>query len=106
MSSHPAIPSTMKAFVLQGNHKAGVETYPVPSIDDNKVLVQVVAIGQNPTDWKSIRFFDRRGVISGCDYSGHVVKTGRNVTLLSVGDHVAGFVIGATFKDRGAFANT
>lgn len=100
----PALPSTMKAFVFRGNQNAGVETVPVPTIDDDEVLVQVVAVGQNPTDWKSIKYFDRHGVISGCDYSGYVVKTGKNVSTLSVGDDVAGFVMGATFKDRGAFA--
>lgn len=44
------------------------------------------------------------GSISGCDWSGYVVKTGKNVSTLAVGAHVAGFVMGATFKDRGAFA--
>ena len=44
------------------------------------------------------------GSISGCDWSGYVVKTGKNVSTPAVGAHVAGFVMGATFKDRGAFA--
>lgn len=52
----------------------------------------------------ALKLFEKTGVISGCDYSGHVVKTGKNVTLLSVGDHVAGFVQGSNHKDRGAFA--
>ena len=115
----------MKAFVVQGNRKAGIETVPVPAIDDNDVLVHVVAVGQNPTDWKcksaghieprrayaqlrfsyaAVKLSDRAGVICGCDYSGYVVKIGKDVTLLSVGDHVAGFTHGSIFKDRGAFA--
>ena len=52
----------------------------------------------------AIKYFNRRGVISGCDYSGYIVKVGENVRDRAVGDHVAGFVMGATFSDRGAFA--
>lgn len=44
------------------------------------------------------------GSILGCDFSGYVVKTGYNVTIPKVGDHVAGFVHGATFSDEGAYA--
>ena len=40
----------------------------------------------------------------GCDWSGHVVKLGQNVTSVKVGDHVAGFVMGGMFPDGGAFA--
>ena len=41
--------------------------------------------------------------ICGCDWSGFVVKTGKDVDAVSVGDHVAGFVQGGTYQDRGAF---
>ena len=44
------------------------------------------------------------GTISGCDWSGYVVKVGKNVTTPTTGDHVAGFVHGSTYRDRGAFA--
>lgn len=44
------------------------------------------------------------GTICGCDWSGHVVQKGKNVTTLEIGDHVAGFVMGGTVIDRGAFA--
>ena len=42
--------------------------------------------------------------ICGCDWSGYVVKIGKDVTNFAVGDHAAGFVIGANWNDRGAFA--
>ena len=48
--------------------------------------------------------FKHTGTISGCDWSGHVVKIGKNVAQHAVGDHVAGFVHGGTYTDRGAFA--
>lgn len=44
------------------------------------------------------------GTISGCDWSGNVVQVGKNVKDISVGDHVAAFVHGGNYKDRGAFA--
>ena len=44
------------------------------------------------------------GTIIGCDWSGYVVKVGKNVTTPATGDHVAGFVHGNTYKDCGAFA--
>ena len=46
------IPKTMKALITQSNETAKVEEVPVPEIDDNEVLVKVVALAQNPTDWK------------------------------------------------------
>ena len=44
------------------------------------------------------------GSILGCDFSGVVVKVGKNVSTPKVGDHVAGFVHGAMYSDEGAFA--
>lgn len=45
------IPKTMKALVAH-DKKATVQEIPVPEIDDDEVLVKVVALAQNPTDWK------------------------------------------------------
>ncbi len=44
------------------------------------------------------------GTICGCDWSGYVAQVGKNVSNPSVGDHVAGFVQGGTYTDRGAYA--
>ncbi|GJE87536.1 zinc-binding alcohol dehydrogenase family protein [Phanerochaete sordida] len=98
------IPKTMKALVTQADKTAKIEEIPVPEIDDTEVLVKVVALAQNPTDWKHIKGITNPGTICGCDWSGYVVKTGRKVSSPAVGDHVAGFVHGGTYKDRGAFA--
>lgn len=94
----------MKALVTQANKTAAVKDIPVPTIDDDEILVQTVALAQNPTDWKFIQNVTNEGTIVGCDWSGYVVKTGKKVSTLSVGDHVAGFVQGGTYKDRGAYA--
>ena len=44
------------------------------------------------------------GSVVGCDLSGHVVRVGTNVSAPKVGEHVAGFVMGSTFADSGAYA--
>ena len=44
------------------------------------------------------------GTICGCDWSGYVVKIGKNVKSFANGEHAAGFVQGGTYTDRGAFA--
>lgn len=48
----PAIPKTMKAFITQPDKTGSVKEVPVPTIDDDEILVQTVALAQNPTDWK------------------------------------------------------
>ena len=115
----------MKALVTQPDRTVKVQEISVPEIDDNEVLVKIVAVAQNPVDWMCMwhylslnsrflahilvvlvypRILAAPNKILGLDWSGRVVKTGRNVTSLSVGDSVAGFDLGATYEDRGAFA--
>lgn len=52
MSAIAEVPKTMKALVTQANKTAVVKEIPVPTIDDDEILVQSVALAQNPTDWK------------------------------------------------------
>ncbi|KAI0636514.1 GroES-like protein [Trametes polyzona] len=105
MSESPGIPKTMKALVIEEGHRVAVKDHPVPQVGDNDILVKVHSVAQNPTDWKhvdSVRGVP--GTVLGCDFAGYVVKTGKNVSNLKVGDHVAGFVHGAAFPDEGAYA--
>lgn len=105
-------------------HRVSIKDHPVPPVGDDDVLIKTVSIAQNPTDWKrtfppNILLHTRAnqsstlvdvdsagtpGTILGCDFSGHVVKVGKNVKSPKIGDHVAGFVHGAAFPDEGAFA--
>lgn len=50
--SVPVVPKTMKALVTQPDKTAAVKEIPVPTIDDSEILVETVALAQNPTDWK------------------------------------------------------
>ncbi|CCL98245.1 uncharacterized protein FIBRA_00239 [Fibroporia radiculosa] len=102
--STTSIPKTMKALITQPDKTVAVQEIPVPTISDSEILVKTVAVAQNPTDWQYVDRVTNAGTISGCDWSGYVVAIGKYVTTPSVGDHVAGFVQGGTYKDRGAFA--
>ncbi|KAL4245995.1 zinc-containing alcohol dehydrogenase family protein [Abortiporus biennis] len=99
-----SIPMTMKALVTQENKTASLRDIPVPSIDDDELLIQNVAVAQNPTDWQYIDRVTNVDTIVGCDFSGYVVKIGKDVTSISVGDKVAGFTQGGNYTDRGAYA--
>ena len=47
-----SVPESMKALVTLARRAAAVEEVPVPGIDNDEVLVKVIAVAQNPTDWK------------------------------------------------------
>ena len=116
------IPATMKALVTQADNTAQVQDVAVPAIDADEVLVKVVAIAQNPIDWKctylrslhvagphshslvDVAYAANPGTICGSDWSGYVVKAGKNVTSPAIGDHVAGFVHGGNYEGHGGFA--
>ncbi|RPD66609.1 GroES-like protein [Lentinus tigrinus ALCF2SS1-7] len=100
-----AIPATMKAVVLDENLNMSYKDHPVPPVGAKDVLIKTVSVAQNPTDFKHVDWkIGVPGTIVGCDFSGTVVQVGPDVSSLHVGDHVAGFVHGATFSDDGAFA--
>ncbi|KAI0748415.1 GroES-like protein [Daedaleopsis nitida] len=95
----------MRALVVQDGKSTVVQDHPVPEVGDDDILTKVVAAAQNPTDWKFIESGRANpGAVLGCDWSGYVVRTGKNVSSPEVGQHVAGFVMGATFADSGAYA--
>jgi NADPH:quinone reductase-like Zn-dependent oxidoreductase len=85
-----------------GFNQLKIESFPDPSPEENQVVVQTRAIGVNYADCvvrmgfyasqkKSIGW----PVTPGFDFSGVVVKTGKNVSQIKEGDKV----FGATFFD-------
>lgn len=83
----------MKAAVFYGKNDLRTEEIPIPEISEDEVLIRVRACGICGTD---IHIFDGdegaaptpAGTVLGHEFSGEVVKTGRLVKTVSVGDTV------------------
>ena len=103
----------MKAFIKTkygGPEILNLEEVGKPSLEDNHILVKVVANSANPADWHVLRgkpFFARFSFglfkpkynIPGADFSGIVEETGNNVIDFKAGDRVFGDTL-----EGGAFA--
>lgn len=100
----------MKAIKCFGPKNAKViPDAPVPEAPADYLLVKVIAVALNPTDWKHIDFIaqpDYNHTV-GCDYAGIVVSVGSAVTKsFQPGDRIAGFSHGSKHEDpsSGCFA--
>ncbi|KAG8970262.1 hypothetical protein FRC05_000636, partial [Tulasnella sp. 425] len=103
-STFVQVPSTHRALTVIDGPNVALKERPVPSISDDEILVKVAATSLNPADWKLVWHLQKPGQSTGCDFSGDVVKLGKNVTDINLGDAVAGFVLpGGTSDDNGAF---
>ncbi|KAI1828358.1 putative alcohol dehydrogenase [Xylaria intraflava] len=100
--------ATTKALVVtQEGVSAAIQDVPIPQLGELRVLVKVVAIALNPSDWKSIDYrVADLGARVGYDYSGIVHEVGTKVTNFQKGDRIAGLVHGGdrTNHDNGSFA--
>lgn len=98
----------MKAVVLRGNEAVFDANRSRPQIRPDHVLVKVVAVALNPTDWKGVRAGRAKdGSIIGCDYAGVVEEVGSAVTKpWKAGDRIFGIAHGTNFlnPDDGVFA--
>ena len=71
-----------------------VEDAPLPALNDDDLLIRVVATSVNPVDWKIRKGYLKSFIpydmplIMGWDVSGIVEKTGAAVTRFKVGDAV------------------
>ncbi|KAF2641170.1 putative zinc-binding oxidoreductase ToxD [Massarina eburnea CBS 473.64] len=97
----------MKSLRIFGPNDARVVTdAPIPSLKKpTDVLVKVIAVALNPTDWKHIRFGAAPATV-GCDFSGIVMEVGSGVTEHKKGDRIFGSVHGSNhlWPENGAFA--
>ena len=85
----------MKCLKLYSKHDLRCETINDPIIDDNQILVQVKSVGICRSD---IHYYSR-GEIGGIkitdpitpghEFSGQVVKVGKNILTVKIGDRVA-----------------
>lgn len=89
--------ATQKGIQSQGQPGDAkvVSDIPIPKVRDEWIIVKVVAVALNPTDWMHIDRLDEKGTIIGCDYAGVVEEVGSAVTNgLKKGDRVSGFTHG------------
>lgn len=89
--------STQKGIQAQGQPGDAklVSNLPIPKVREEWIVVKVVAVALNPTDWMSIDRLDEKGAIIGSDYTGVVEEVGSAVTNgLKKGDRVAGWTHG------------
>jgi len=99
------IPTTMRAVLGVEAGRVAVKEIDTPVIEPHEILVKVHAVAQNPTDWKHVWHVANKDTIVGCDFSGTIVQVGAEVpSNVEIDTHVAGFVQGSHWKDRGAFA--
>ncbi len=71
---------------------ATLSPMPIPNLPSGYMLVQVIAIALNPTDWTTLDAVGLNESLMGCDYSGIVENVGPGVSKTwKRGDHVAGF---------------
>jgi len=91
---------------VQEDKTVKVEDVPVPTPKDEEILLRVLAVGQNPTDWKHVERISKPGMISGCDFVGEVVELGSTVPPNRVrkGEVRWGFMRGGFVEGKGAFA--
>jgi len=96
----------MRAVIVQEDKSVKVGEVPVPSPGPKDVLLRIIAVGQNPTDWKHAQNVAKPGMICGCDFVGEVVELGSDVppNRVKKGDIRWGFTRGGYVFNQGAFA--
>ncbi|WP_157071006.1 NAD(P)-dependent alcohol dehydrogenase [Alicyclobacillus acidiphilus] len=89
------IPSTMKAAYLVRPMDVEIREIPVPEIADDEVLIRMEAVGVCGSDvhyyehGKIGRYVVEQPLILGHECAGTIVRAGKAVTNVSVGDRVA-----------------
>jgi len=81
----------MRAAVFEKIGVIKVKEVPVPEINDDEVLIKVKLTGICGTDWSIYNGWysaDKLPMIPGHEFSGEIVKLGKNTRGLKVGDRV------------------
>ena len=100
--------ATMKAIRIHaygGPEVLKYEDAPRPTLNDDDVLIKVVAAGVNPVDWKIRQGYMKDlfplPFVLGWDVAGVIEEKGKDVTNLEVGESV--YARPSIFRD-GAYA--
>ena len=71
---------SMKAAVYKGKQKFEIETFPIPELQPNEVLIKVKYSGICGTDVHAFQYdMAPIGTVLGHEYSGDIVSIGKNV---------------------------
>jgi NADPH:quinone reductase-like Zn-dependent oxidoreductase len=89
---HNNMHSTNAGIIRVGTGEAELKPIPIPKLQDDYILVKVVAVALNPTDWTTLEAPGDNGSLVGCDYAGIVEAVGPAVKRdFKKGDRIAGF---------------
>lgn len=81
----------MKAAVVEKLRVLKIKNIPIPKINDDEVLIKVKVTGICGTDWSIFTgkySFDKLPLVPGHEFSGVIVKVGKNVQNLKIDDRV------------------
>lgn len=86
---------TNYGLIRKATGVAAFERIPIPKLPDDYLLIRVVTVAVNPTDWTTLDAPGDDGTLVGCDWAGLVEKIGPKVEKqFKIGDRVAGFAHG------------
>jgi len=78
----------MKVAMYYNNHDVRLEEMPIPEINDDELLVKVIASGICGSDLMEWYRIKKAPVVLGHEIAGDIVKAGKNVKNFKVGDRV------------------
>jgi NADPH:quinone reductase-like Zn-dependent oxidoreductase len=89
-----------KAIYADHDGKVVIKDFPIPQPPEGEILVQVLYSGVNPSDIRTLKFFNCRHHLLGNEFCGRVLESPilEDTSFLKAGDIVAGYVDGS--KDR------
>jgi NADPH:quinone reductase-like Zn-dependent oxidoreductase len=90
-----AITEPNYGLIRKSTGVAVFQQIPVPTLPEDYLLIRVVTVAVNPTDWTTLDAPGDDGTLVGCDWAGTVEEVGPKVKKeFKKGDRVAGFAHG------------
>lgn len=80
----------MKEAIVHPGPKVTITDSPIPTPNDDQLVIKVIVSGSNPKDWKLPEWMNKTGN-SGDDIAGIVHEVGKNVYEFKPGDRVMAF---------------
>ncbi|KAI3054057.1 hypothetical protein CBS147352_4005 [Aspergillus niger] len=92
------LPCSQTAIVALDDGTLGLrDGIPIPSLEDDMILVKNAFVALNPIDTKMVDKLASAGAIAGMDFAGEVIRIGSNVQTaapINPGDRICGAVPG------------